>query len=343
MIYRKRYYCYLSIFISIFFTTISYGQEVDESDLIVYPSPFKKFHDIVLQSHNGLPRFGSLNSYTIPNPIKNTSGYKKKYSSMHQDPATREKNRKIQLGYQNYLKMVAFKYLSDTYKDIDRERLTKMPATGTTGKQKNSYDAQRYLRSLLTLCVEEKCKNGLNGTNEFERLRNYKNFVSENLDDLRKWSTTFFTNNSVVGYDVSILGLGSYDFDKNGYWANLNLNANIGYSRGLNLSTIFKPKADYESDLLNKVYVNRRSQISLVQIFLAMSPEKAEKLQLNNIKTLYLVKKIKIAYKEVISGYKTSLKLTYHHESPAMEIYEDMALTKKIGTLSLDNLIIKKP
>lgn len=342
MIYRKRYYCYLSIFISIFFTTISYGQEVDESDLIVYPSPSKKFHDIVLQSHNGLPRFGSLNNYTIPNPIKNTSGYKKKYSSIRQDPATREKNRKIQLGYQNYLKMVAFKYLSDTYKDIDRERLTKMPATGTTGKQKNSYDAQHYLRSLLTLCVEEKCKNGLNGKNEFERLRNYKNFVNENLDDLRKWSTTFFTNNSVIGYDVSHLGLGTYDFDKNGYWTNLSLSVNVGYSREPRVSTIFEPKAKYEIDLVNKAFVNRRNQISPLQIFLALSPEKAEKLQLNHIKNLYLVKKVKISYKEVVSGYKTGLTLTYHHESPVMEIYEDKALTKKIGTLSLDNLIIKK-
>ncbi len=339
MTYKKKYYCCLTIVISVFFTTISHSQEVDESDLIVYKAPSSKYHDIVLQSHKGLPRFGSLNNYLIP--VKNKNGYKKKYSSIRQDPA-REKNKKIQLGYQNYLKMITFKYLSDIYKDIDRERLTKMPPTSTIGKQKNSYEAQQYLRNLLTLCIEEKCKNGLNGKNEFERLRNYKNFVSENLDDLRKWSNTFFTNNSVIGYHVSGLGLGSYDFDKNGYWVRLNLNVNIGNSRRVSVSTIFKPNANYESDLLNKTIVDRRNQIQPLQIFLAMSPEKAEKLQLNKVRSLFLVKKIKLTYKEIVSGYRTRLTLTYHHESPVLEIYEDKALTKKLGTLSLNKLIIKE-
>ena len=246
------------------------------------------------------------------------------------------------MGFQNNIKLVGLKYLSDIYNDIDRERLTKLPETNTTGKQKNSYDAQRYLRSLLTLCVEEACRNGLNGKNEFERLRNYKNFVNENLDELRKWSTTFFTNNSVIGYDVSLLSLGAYDFDKNGYWTYLNLNLILGHSREPAISTVFEPKADYENDLLNNVIVGRSKQLGRVQIFLAMSPEKAEKLQLSNVRNLYLVKKIKLTYKEVVPGYTTRLAFAYHHESPAMEIYEDAALTIKIGNLSLDNLIIKK-
>ena len=79
---RKKYYCYLTITILIFFTTISYGQEVDESDLIVYPSLSKKFHDIVLQSHKGLPRFGSLDNYTIL--TKNNNGFKMKHKSVRQ-------------------------------------------------------------------------------------------------------------------------------------------------------------------------------------------------------------------------------------------------------------------
>jgi len=334
MTYRKTYYYYLTIIISIFFATISYSQEVDDSDLIVYQAPSSKFHNINLQTHKGLPRFGALRNIYLK---KNSLGkYPKKL-----DFSTKEENRKIHLNYQNYFKMVAFKYLSDIYKDIDRERLTKM--SEIIGKQKNSYDAQQYLSSLLrTLCVEEKCKNGLNGKNEFERLRNYKTFVNENLDDLRKWSNTFFKNDNVISYHVSSLGLGVYDFDKNGYWTHLNLNINIGnYNKGT-ISTIFEPKANYENDLLNKTIVNRRNQIQPLQIFLAMSPEKAEKLQLNNIKSLYLVKKINLTYKEIVSGYRTGLTLTYHHESPILEIYEDMALIKKLGTLSLNKLIIKE-
>ncbi|WP_339918422.1 hypothetical protein [Yeosuana marina] len=320
---------------SIFFTTVSYPQDVENGNLIVHQSPSPKFHNISLQSYKGLPRFGTLNSYIKKN---NLGVYPRR-----QDPATLEKYRKVSLSYQNYFKMVTFKYLSDIYMDIDRDRLTKMPPTGTIGKQKNSYDAQKYLRSLLTLCVEEKCKNGLNGKNEFERLRNYKTFVSENLDDLKKWSYMFYTNNSVIGYYVSDLGLDSYDFDKNGYWANLNLNVNIVSSgSGGRVSTIFEPKADYERDLMNKINIDLRNQIHPLQIFLAMSPEKAEKLQLNKVRGLYLVKKVKLTYKEVVSGYSTLLTLTYHYESPILEIYEDMALTKKIGTLSLEELILKK-
>ncbi len=334
MILKKTSLCFLITVISFLFIGTLYAQNIDDSGLIMYPAPSPKFHNITLQSYKGLPRFGDLNNYSK----KNSLGVIPK----RQDPVTKKKNTKISLSYENYIKMVTFKSLADIYKDLDRERLTKPPSGNTTGIQKNSYDAQRYLLNLLTLCVEEECKNSLNGENEFERLRNYKTFVNENLDVLRKWSTTFFTNNNVIGYHVSNLVLNTYDFEKNGYWTYLSLNINIVYSRGVTVSTIFEPKADYENDLLNKTVVNRQNQIYPLKIFLAISPEKAEKLQLNNIKSFYLVKKIKISHKEVVSGYKTVLKLTYHHESPTMEIYEDKALTKKFGTLSLDNLIIKQ-
>jgi hypothetical protein len=341
MAYRKKQHSYLIVIILSFFVTISYSQKVDDSDLIMYKAPSPKYRDIVLQSHKGLPRFGILNNYI--KPVKNsTNVHLKKYSHLRQDPATREKNKKIQLGYQNYFNMVSLHYLSNTFNDLDRERLTKTPSDNSTLKQQNSYAAQRYLAQLSrSICVEERCKNGFSGTNEFERLRNYKTFVNDNLDDLKKWSRTFFTNNNVVGYYVSRLGLGSqsYDFDKNGYWVFLSLNVNTTNNRST--YTFFEPKTHYENDLMNKSGSSPKRMRAL-QIFLPISLEKAEKFQLNNIRNLYLVKKIKMTYKEVVSGYKTLLKLTYHHESPLLEIYEDMALTKKIGTLSLDNLILKK-
>ena len=337
MAYRKKQYCYLTIIVSIFFTTISYSQEVDDSDLIMYKTPSPKYRDIILQSYKGLPRFGTLNNYR-----KNTNslGHRK---MQRQDPITIEKYKKVQLGYQNYFKMVGLNYLSSTFKDLDRDRLTKTPSDNSTEKQKNSYAAQRYLTQLSrSICVEEKYKNGFSGANEFERLRNYKTFVNDNLDDLKKWGRTFFTNNNVVGYHVSRLGLGSlsYDFDKNGYWMFLSLHINVANNR--TTYTFFEPKAHYENDLMNKSGSSPNRMRSL-QIFLPVSPENAEKFQLNNIRNLYLVKKIRITYKKEVKDKHTStLKLTYHHESPLLEIYEDVALTKKIGTLSLDNLILKK-
>lgn len=334
MTFIKIYYYYLTITISIFFTIILYSQEVNDSDLIVYQASSSKFHDIVLQSHKGLPRFGLLNNYR-----KNTNT-PSRHKFERQDPATREKNKKIQLGYHNYFKMVTYKYLSDIYKDIDRERLTKTPSSNITKKQKNSRTAQSNLALLSrSICAEEKCKNGFSGANEFERLRNYKTFVSENLDELRKWSNTFFKNNTTIGYHVSRLGLSNYDFDENGYWIQLNLNINVADNRIT--FTSFEPKIDYENRLINKLG-SQPNPIKPFQVFLSMSPEKAEKFQLNNIRNFYLVKKIKMTYKETKNKYNSTLKLVYHHESPLIEIYEDMALTKKIGTLSLDNLILKK-
>ena len=61
------------LFYSHYFFHVSYNDFIlpggDESNLIVYSSPSKKFHDIVLQSHKGLPRFGALNDYTVPKKI----------------------------------------------------------------------------------------------------------------------------------------------------------------------------------------------------------------------------------------------------------------------------------
>lgn len=47
-----------------FFIAGSSAQEIDDNNLIIYPVPSSKFHNIMLQSHKGLPRFGSLNNYT---------------------------------------------------------------------------------------------------------------------------------------------------------------------------------------------------------------------------------------------------------------------------------------
>ncbi len=210
MTYRKKYCYYLTIIISVYSTTILFSQELDENDLIVHKAPSSKFHNIILQSHNGLPRFGLLNNYR-----KNTNTVIR-HKMERLDPVTREKNKKIQLGYHNYFKMVTFKYLAHIYKNIDRERLTKVPTNNATEKQQNSYASQQYLAQLSqSICIEEKCKNGFSGANEFERLRNYKTFVNENLDNLRKWSNTFFKNNTTIGYHVTKVGLSSYDFDKN--------------------------------------------------------------------------------------------------------------------------------
>lgn len=303
-------------------TNLSFTQLAKENDALVFSSPTVKFNDIVIQQYNGLPKFGTLNTY-----IDSNQSY--------------QLNKEVSLGYYNYFKMITFKYLADFYKDMDMERITKTPSpTNKNIAQENSYTAQTYLRNFsATICLEENCKNAFGGNNEFEQLRNYKNFIKENYTDLRNWSNTFFTNDNQTAYHVSQVYLQSYDFDKNGYWVYLNLSIAHG-SRAHKKPFVFEPKADYEHTLLSNVSKNYRQKH--IDFFIHIKPELAEKFQLNNIRHLYLVKKIKLTNKGIKKGRNHTLQLSYNHENPNIEIYQDKALTKKIGTLSLNNLVIKK-
>ena len=76
----------------------------------------------------------------------------------------------------------------------------------------------------------------------------------------------------------------------------------------------------------------------------SISPEKAESLVNKKLANIYLVTKVKIVFKEIDNSNPPfpTVFYTYHYESPIIEAYEDVALTQKIGEISLKNLTYKE-
>ena len=321
---------YMSLIFS-FCTTVSLFAQDQEGILKIDPE-HKDFVSIYLQSHKGLPRFGLLDNYV-------SEGIKVTRSSY--TPEIREKLKKVRTGLSNYSLMTRLKYLAPLMDDLDRERLTTMNGNSSIS-QRNSIYLQNFLRRSLApkICLSEVCQKLGRGKNEFERLRNYKAFTLDYLGPLQEWAATFFKDDQLEGYHVSVVSLGrSYDFERKGYWIHhgFGMNDAISIGNGREIRIVFEPGTPYENDLKNKL-----GRGNAVQFLLKMDEEMAERYQMEGITRLYLVKKIRIQHGgKTITDAAQPIEFGYSHITPKIEIYEDIALTKLLWTLSLDNLILK--
>ncbi|WP_431126237.1 hypothetical protein [Flagellimonas flava] len=326
---RKKY----SFLLIVLLVTLTNAQTAGEEELMVYRSPSVKFHDITIQKHQGLPRFGVFDNY-LP------AGQKPTRSVF--TPEIRKKQALTQKGLKNYSLMVSLKYVKPLMKDLDKDRLT-MPSGNTDDTRRNSIFLQNFLLRQVapSICVTDDCQNAGQGSNEFERLRNYKAFVDNCLGPLQKWSTSFMENDELTAYHVSQLAIGnSYDFDRKGYWTYhyFSLNDIFPHKMAGGFKKIsFEPVATYENNLKNKL--DRRAGL---QFLLQLDEKAAERFQVNRVYSLYLVKKIRLKHldKELINA-SQPLEFIYSHESPKVMVYEDAGLTKLVTELSLENLIFK--
>ncbi|MEM1338369.1 MAG: hypothetical protein AAGF96_11485 [Bacteroidota bacterium] len=291
------------------------------------------FVSIHLQTHKGLPRFGVLDNYV-------SQGTRATRSSS--TPEIREKTKKVRTGLSNYFLMTQLKYLAPLMGDLDKERLT--PVSGNTSQaQRNSVFLQRFIRTRLasSICLAEACQKLGKGKNEFERLRNYKAFTSQFLQPLQEWSQTFFKDDQLTVYHVSSVSLGrQYDFDRKGYWINHGFGMNSAFSMGnsRHIRIVFEPKTPYENNIKNKL-----GRGNTLQFLLKMNEETAERYQTEGVTRLYLVKKIRIQHGgKTIENATHPITFNYAHLDPVLEIYEDLALTTLLSTLSLDHLILKR-
>lgn len=313
-------------------------QAQETNDLIVFDPPSGKYVPITLQAHKGLPRFGALNDYRPQN--NNANGQVRPVRGVLSSE-NRDKIGKARTGLRNFSILVGLKYMEPFMVDLDRERLTTLSGS-MTQKQQNSAYLQSYLLNQVApnICLDEACKSANQGRNEFERLRNYKTFMDECFGPLQKWSKEFFKDDELVGYHVSVLHIGNgYDFDKKGYWVNhyFNVNDVFAVKAGGVKRVIFEPVAAYENELA-KSLDSRKG----IQFFLKLDEATAERFTKEGTNSLYLVKKIKLTYSgKTMSQPREPMEFNYAHESKALEIYEDAALTKHFATISLDNLTLK--
>ncbi|MEL6918253.1 MAG: hypothetical protein AAFO99_11050 [Bacteroidota bacterium] len=331
---RITYYFKVFFFFLIATGTCAQNKEMendfDASDVLTLEAPSAMFKPIHLQQHMGLPRFGTLNRYHTPGVRKNSA-------------AINAKLRKIDQGYRNFRNMLKLRSLRDTYTDLNQKKITSVVEKEQSEAASHSYALQQLLQTLSgSICAQEACVNGFKGTNEFERMRNYQNFIETYWSPLHEWAGTFFKDNNIQAYTVKQVQLGSYDFDKSGYWILMSLNDGVRSS--IPFFKILVPQNAYEKELLKRLPPPRPGRAQTMNVLFPISTEKAEALIKRNIRSLYLVKKVTVVMKEglTIAG-RFPHPYAYHHDSPILEMYEDAALTKKTGSISLDNITLKKP
>ncbi|MFS4467649.1 hypothetical protein [Maribacter sp. 2210JD10-5] len=308
---------------------------VNDANIITCKAPSENFTDIVIQSHNGLPRFGDL------------------YFRRNVTAPTNNK------GYQSLLEL---KYLTDVYADMDRTTLTKGSRNSSeqNASVKHSIFAQRHLFNILAnigsekLLIKYACDSesgtnceffgrygdrilpntwGGNQQNQFQQMRSYTGFVKNHLEELQTWAATFFKNGYEVAYYVDRGWINAkYDFKKKGYWV-----SNLKHStRGFLI---------HPSNFLAYTSGEKLLKNDSELIFLPMSPTKAKTLQLEErqIKgkiSVYTVFKVKVRYREPGQD-KTNVQFEYELENSKIELFKDIALTEKIGELDTNNLIVK--
>jgi len=330
-------------------------QEIDYSDIFIYKSPSKDFHDLHLQKYKGLPRFGACNYY-----LRNrTSPLLTKEANI--------KRKMLTAGYTSFRKLALMNMLKDYFKFLDKESITpRAKSKDYTEKEIKSYFTQRLVRDLALnittdeikrsyFCQDPTRKNCANNTNkwggynsdDFTENEKYVEFVKKYLEKLSQWSTDFFKDGTEVMYLANKVKFNpnGYDFDKNGYWVALPFRKNyFGHdytSTDDQYFIDFSPETTYGNEILNKI-----NQVKYIkgEVLFKISPEKAEVLANTKLESLYLVSKVKVVYKEINTSSPTypTVSYTYHFESPVLEIYEDAALNKKISEVLLENLIYKE-
>jgi len=328
-------------------------QEIDYSDIFIYKSPSKDFKDLHLQKYKDLPRLGACNFY-----MKNKT-------SPHLTADLNKKRNMLTIGYTGFRKLGLMNILKDYFKFLDKESLTPKAQSDYTEKEIKSFNAQRLIKDIawrLTtdevkrkyFCqdpAQKKCADNSNkwggyNSDDFTENDKYVDFVKKYLPELSKWSSQFFKDGTETVYLTNKIKFKNqnYDFDNNGYWIALPIrNTFFAHNYTSTQETYFYtflPKTPYGNNLLNKI-----NQVKYIngEVLLKISPEKAEVLVNKKLSDLYMVSKVKIVYKERNTSSPSfhTVLYTYHFENPIFEIYEDAALTQKIGEISLENPIYK--
>jgi len=304
---------------------------------LTFKSPSENFSDVVIPSHNNLPRFGALNPYSELTPVSNHKGYKA---------------------------LVELKYLSEVYKNMNRTNLTqnnRNTSQQVNLKAKHSTFAQRHLLNTIgqvgteELLLEytcnpklkENCKAiGIKGErlqpavwggdtqNKFQQKRQYTSFIQLHFETLQNWADTFFKDGYEIAYYVDRGSIRrTYDFKNKGYWLYSLMNSTI--------SDFMLHRSNFLAYTEGEQQVKFASKL----IFLPLAPEKAKELKLEerliqNTIPIHTVFKVRVSPKTLNSD-KTNIQFEFQLESQTVELYKDRALTKKIGELDLTNLTTK--
>jgi len=310
---KEHYFKSFVLLILLSIPIIIVGQNSDNST-ITYTSPSSDYLDITIQSYKGLPRFGKKYFVRGVTPPTNSNAYRA---------------------------LIEMKYLNAIYADMDKNKLTSYDRTNTNLKDSNSRFAQNNLLQLAksvgsdallekyfcdkpptaTKCtlIDAYGKRkriqywGGSRTNQFQQMRSYKSFVKDHFEALQNWSKTFFKGDQEIVYFVSqSLVTGKYDFKQKGYWI----------STGLP----FTP------------YTENERKLKTQKILISIPTAKAKELNLRDRVPLFAVFKVKAVPKV---NHQRHFEFLFELESKTIELYRDLALTKKVGEINIENPIFK--
>nr|WP_299344227.1 hypothetical protein [Allomuricauda sp.] len=330
-----------------------------------FKSSNKEFKPIEIQKHNGLLRFGAVNSYG-----KYTSN---KYAY---DKAMTAKIESYVNAQQLYFLMVETKnlkkYLENLETDVLYESLTSRSRYNDPTAWQNR-DLQVFLqrhvktvafRILGQRALEKYFSNpdspnpkpqkfwGGHSSDEFRKMEKYQAFCETDLKSLMNWSSDFMKGDELEFYFVTPLSIKEYNFEKKAFETSNTKNGldNI-YFQTKFTGDKQQPFGEYvpENDFEYNPNPDAKGKYSPLDI--PMSVTEAKKFEdrlskygtFGNQKVVYIIRKIKwkkarerrtLASKNEEPVYKET-KYTYSFSEPFVTVYEDEALTKKVADIQM--------
>jgi len=324
----------------------------DDSEYLVFKSPNPSFKDIVIQKFKGLPRFGAIDFYMMRvNPKK---------VDLSKEAA--EKRNLTSLGYAGFAHLVRIHMLKEHFKVMDRTALTEQTKGKIIEKEAKSSLAQKVLKEFAFDMGTDALKKeyfmndwsgtgksavvrewGGHGADDFTENERYVSFVEKYLDIILEWSESFFSNGTEDFQLVHAIKFqGQYDFDKGGFWVRLPIKRPPqGIISSVEYFNEFAPKTHYGHEFFNKT-----EQVDYINgdVLFKMSPDKAEALINDKSVMLQLTMKVRSVFKDFDTGspFAYGAYYTYHFLDPILELYSDAQLTRKIGEINMESLVVKE-
>ncbi len=299
---------------------------VNDQNILTFKAPSKDFRDVVIQAHKGLPRYGDL--YFLRGTTTPTMN-------------------------KAYEALLELKFLENTFKDLDRSKLTKHQNISGDLEKKNSVFAQNHLLILAreTLSDEKlqeyfcdsEAKSPCNfynsagersrvsywgGThnNEFAQNRSYTKFIKNHYGTLQTWSNSFYEDGSQIAYFVARGTVAEkYDFGNKGFWI-----VNI-FSVG---GDFILHKSNFMAYSENEKTLKNYSK----KVFLPVEPTAAKAFNLIERSPVFVVFKVKVT-PNVTSP--THIAWEFEMEDTIMEFYKDSPLSQKMGESDIRTIKFK--
>lgn len=330
-------------------------QETQEESIqfekgISFDAPNDNFFSFELQSFRGAPRFGRLNGYGSYNP--NVRGG----SSTRDNQQVRAEMKNLGYAYAKYNLLLKAKYLAPFFNVMDKEMPYAIKHYQMSSKryedENEAYSmvAQTQLQNMAYVLLKERafknyfcapdsdCKIALlknryvletskwYGEDEFETIETYKDFIAENYTDLMNWSAQIKDE----GYLVEKISFKQYNFEKGGFYLRFYPGTSINKFQTEG-KVIYNIRNQKRLDFTHLFKMNTSDAKALI--------ERKDEGKLG--RHLYAVYKVKFygigsTYKSLSISTVHRLSLLNHITTPVIELFEDEALTKKLGEIPID-------